>query len=134
MTSSVPKAVTRPDPTMGPHPLFREASAKSYKWEVAPGNNAAPTTTNIAVLQADYAGLYSVILETGNNISFGWFRIDDSGTVNLLGDVGGALRSVATNGTVAIVNNAGTLQINNRLGGALTAVPAALTITRHATA
>lgn len=134
MSSSVQAAVTRPNPTMGPHPLFREAASRSFKWDVAAGNNASPTTTDIATLEAGFAGLYGVILETGNNTSFGIFRIDNGFTITMLEDGGGVLNDTATDGDVAIVNNSGTLQINNRLGGASTAAAASVTIWRIAAA
>lgn len=132
--SSVQAAVTRPNPTMGPHPLFRETAIRSFKWDVAAGNAAAATTTDIATLEANYAGLYGAILETGNNVSFAIFRIDNGFTITVLDDGGGVLAASAGSGVVAIVNNSGTLQINNQIGAGGAAAAVSVTIFRLATA
>ena len=134
MSSSVPAAVTRPAPTMGPHPLFRQTAVRSFKFDVAAGNNASPTSAIIDTFSADKAGLYGVILETGDNTTFGIFRLDDGGTVTIVQDAGADLAATPTDAKVAVYNNSGVLTINNRFGAGSTAAAVSVTLFRLATA
>jgi hypothetical protein len=115
---------------MGPHPLFREAPGRPYKFDVAAGNNAAPTETIVDTLRADYAGLYSIVLTTGDNTTFGVFRLDDGGTVTIVQDAGAGLAATPTNAKVAFYNNSGVLTINNRWGAASTAAAVSVNLQR----
>jgi hypothetical protein len=133
MSSQVPSAVTRPAPTLGPHPLFRQTAIKAYKFDVAAGNNAAETETIISTIQPSFAGLYGVILETGDNTTFGLFRLDDGNTVTIIQDAGADLAATPTDAKVAIYNDSGVLTINNRFGAASTAVAVSVTIFRLST-
>ena len=130
MSSNIPAAETRAAPTLSghDHPLFRQAAASSYKFEVAAGNNAAPTSTIIGDFKAKYAGVYAVLLETGDDTTHGLFRLDDGGTVTFIQDAGADFANTPTNAKVAIYNNSGVLTINNRFGAASTAVAVAVTI------
>lgn len=132
--SNVPLAATRPAPTMGPHPLFRATAIKSYKFDVAAGNNASPTETIVGTLRTDYAGLYGIILETGDNTTFGLFRLDNGGTITIVQDAGADLAATPTNAKVAIYNNSGVITLNNRWGAASTAAAVSVTLFRLATA
>jgi hypothetical protein len=134
MSSSIPAAVTRPAPTMGPHPLFRQTAIRSFKFDVAAGDNATPTSTIIDDFTADKAGLYGVILETGDNTTFGIFRLDNGGTVTIVQDAGADLAAAPTNAKVAIYNNSGVLTINNRFGAGVAPVAVSVTLFRLATA
>jgi hypothetical protein len=123
MSSSIPAAVTRPAPTMGPHPLFRQTAIRSFKFDVAAGDNITPTSAIIDDFTADKAGLYGVILETGDNTTFGIFRLDNGGTVTIVQDAGAVLAAAPTNGKVAIYFNSGVLTINTVSGQALRPSP-----------
>lgn len=130
MSSNIPAAATRTAPTLDghDHPLFRQAAASSYKFEVAAGNDAAPTDTIIGDFKAKYAGVYAVLLETGDNTSHGLFRLDDGGTVTFIQDAAEFVGASTGNGALGIFNNSGVLTIRNRLGAGSTAVAAAVSI------
>lgn len=129
MSSNIPAAATRAAPTLSghDHPLFRQAAAQSYKFSVAAGNNAAPTNTIIGPFLAKFAGVYAVLLETGDNTSHGLFRLDDGGTVTFI-QAGANFAGTPTDGDVAIYNNSGVLTINNRLGAGAAAAAAVVSI------
>lgn len=127
MTSSVPNAVTRPAPTMGPHPLFRETAAKSYLFNAPNG-----TAVTITPFTPTCAGVYGVLMETGSNVSFGFFRLDDSGTVTIIQDSADLLRNSAAVAKVGIFVVGGRfLRLHNQLNAA---ADCNLTIWRIATA
>lgn len=134
--SGIPGAKTRAAPVLPghKHPLFRAAALNSYKFDVAAGNNAAPTVATIGTWTAADAGVYLAILETGNNTTFGIFRLDNGGTVTFVQDSGAIFAGTATNAKVAIYNDSGVLKINNQLGAGSTAAAASITITRLTTA
>ena len=134
MSSSIPAAVTRPAPTMGPHPLFRQTAIRSFKFDVAAGDNITPTSAIIDDFTADKAGLYGVILETGNNTTFGIFRLDNGGTVTIVQDAGAVLAAAPTNGKVAIYFGSGVLEIINRFGAGVAPVAVSVTLFRLAAA
>lgn len=130
MSSNIPAAATRAAPTLSghDHPLFRQAAAQSYKFSVAAGNNAAQTSTIIGPFLAKFAGVYAVLLETGDDTTHGLFRLDDGGTVTFIQDAGADFANTPTNAKVAIYNDSGVLTINNRFGAASTAVAVAVSI------
>lgn len=133
MASAIPQSQTNTvlnSLTSHKHPVFRQAAAQSYRFEVAAGNNASPTTKIIGSFDGFDAGLYSVLLETGNNTTFGFFRLDDGGTVTILQDAGAVLAATATNAKVAIFNNSGVLTINNQIGAGSTAAAVNVVIAR----
>lgn len=132
--SSVQNAVIRPAPTMGPHPIQRETAIRSFLWDVDAGNNASPATLALWTFKATDAGIYNVLLETGNNTSLAVFRLDDGGTVTLVQDSGAVFAATPTNAKVAIYNNSGVITINNQLGAASTAAAASVTMARIMTA
>jgi hypothetical protein len=134
MSSSIPAAVTRPAPTMGPHPLFRQDAIRSFRFDAIPGNNASPGSTIIDTFTADKAGFYGVMLVVGDNTTFGIFRLDDAGTVTIVQDSGADLAATPTNAKVAIYNNSGVLTIDNRWGAASVIAAASLTLFKLATA
>ena len=110
-SSYIPPAVERASPDLGPHRLFREAASQGFKFSAPNGSIITITDFN-----AQCAGLYGVVMETGSNTSFGIFRLDNGGTVTIVQDSGALLSNSSTINKVAIFVQSGTaLRLNNQL-------------------